>query len=324
LEGGIRINEGPVHVALREALGNLLVHADYAEVEQSLIIRSSEGYFFQNPGSSRVPEADLLRGGRASPRNPRLVQMFRYVGWSEEAGSGIPKIVNAWRELGFRLPAINVGTERYEFSLDLRHSHILSTADREWLLSLGRSWTEAEQLALVIANHEGHVDNSGLSQLTGQHPTDVTKVLRDLRGQGLLRKVGTGRGARYLLGERAAFGDGVDATHPTTVRATTNPTGAEFDSTGAELHSAPVWSELWEASRLVREQRLVKTAELEATLLSLCRRVPLSLAQLGMLTGRDTGYLRGPLRRLVRSGRLAFLYEQRNHPQQRYTVKTSG
>jgi ATP-dependent DNA helicase RecG len=321
MERGTRIDEGPVHVALREALVNLLVHADYAEVEPSLVIRSSEGYYFQNPGSSRVPEADLLRGGRASPRNPRLVQMFRYVGWSEEAGSGIPKIVAAWRELGFRLPAINVGTERYEFSLDLRHSHILSTEDRDWLLSLGRSWTEVEQLALVIANHEGSVDNGRLSQLTGQHPTDVTKVLRDLRGRGLLRKVGAGRGARYVLGEQAKLRIEVGASFiPTGKGAVEIPTPAESDSAGVEPDSAALWDELWQISQPVREQRMVKIEDLEQTLVSLCRRTPLSLIQLGQLTGRDTGYLREPLRRLLRSGRLSFLHEQRNHPHQRYTV----
>ena len=69
------MDETPAHVALREALANLLVHADYAEPQASLVTRSANGYFFRNPGSSRVPESDLLTGDRSDPRNPLLRRM---------------------------------------------------------------------------------------------------------------------------------------------------------------------------------------------------------------------------------------------------------
>ena len=150
LEGAARVDQGPVHVALREALVNLLVHTDYTETQASLIKRSPEGYLFRNPGSSRIAETDLLMGDRSDPRNPELVHMFRFIGLADEAGTGMPKIIKAWRELGFRLPAIDVGTERYEFSLLLRHAHLLSEEDRIWLRSLGEGWTEAEQTATSI------------------------------------------------------------------------------------------------------------------------------------------------------------------------------
>ena len=47
--------------------------------------------------------------------------MFRLIGLADEAGSGMPKIIEAWRKLGFRLPSIDAGTERYEFTLRLRY-----------------------------------------------------------------------------------------------------------------------------------------------------------------------------------------------------------
>ncbi|MBA3450599.1 MAG: putative DNA binding domain-containing protein, partial [Chloroflexia bacterium] len=203
LERGTRIGEGDAHIALREALVNLLVHTDYAETQASLIVRSPAGYRFRNPGNSRVAEADLLRGG-SDPRNPRLVQMFRYVGLAEEAGTGIPKIIEAWRALGYRGPAINVGTERYEFSLELRHSHFLAEDERIWLHGLGERFTEAERMALVRAKRGETVDNQTLSHITGQHPADTTKTLGGLRKQGLLIKQGAGRGVHYELGPHAS------------------------------------------------------------------------------------------------------------------------
>jgi ATP-dependent DNA helicase RecG len=200
LEGEGRVDESRLHVVLREALVNLLVHADYSEPSASLIKRSPVGYTFRNPGSSRVAEHDLLSGDRSDPRNPVLVRMFRYAGLAEEAGTGIPSIFRAWRELGFQPPQIDVGTERYEFTIALRPVHLFSDDDVAWLGLLGLSLTEEEQLALLIAKHEGDVDNLRLRRLTGQHPSDATKTLGGLRDRQLLRMAGERRGARYPLG----------------------------------------------------------------------------------------------------------------------------
>jgi len=162
LDGATRIDRTPVHDALREALVNLLVHADYGEADASLVLRSERGYLFRNPGSSRVLEEDLLLGDRSDPRNPAIVRMFRLIGLAEEAGTGVPTIIQAWRSLGLHLPRIDVGTERYEFGLRLRYAHLLSEEGRLWLQTLGGPWQEAEQLALVVARHEGEVENSTL------------------------------------------------------------------------------------------------------------------------------------------------------------------
>jgi len=201
IEAGERIEETPAHTALREALVNLLAHADYAETDASLITKSPEGYYFRNPGSSRISSYDLLTGNRSDPRNPTLLFMFRLIGLAEEAGSGFPKIIRAWRSLGFQLPDVEVGTERYEYRLVLRNAHLFSDADRRWILELGADLSEQEQLALICAKHETTVDNERLRTLTGIHPTDATNVLTGLRDKGLLKKQSDRRGAYYELPE---------------------------------------------------------------------------------------------------------------------------
>jgi ATP-dependent DNA helicase RecG len=194
LVDGVRTEHGPLHDALREALVNLLVHADYTESDASLILRSADGFLFRNPGSSRVPEDDMLIGNRSDPRNPSLALMFRKIGLAEEAGTGIPKIIQVWREMGFQLPGIQPGSDRYEFTIELRYAHLLSDEDRRWLQSLGSQWSEAEQISLVMARHEGWVDNLRLRSLTGLHSADATSVLTGLRERGLLQQQGGGRG----------------------------------------------------------------------------------------------------------------------------------
>lgn len=304
LKDGVRMEEGPVHVALREALVNLLVHADYAEREPSLILRSPESYLFRNPGSSRVPEDDMLVGNRSDPRNPTLARMFRMVGLAEEAGTGIPKIVQAWRELGLQLPEIQQGTDRYEFALELRYAHLLSDEDREWLRSLGGDpWSEGEQLALVFARHGAPLDNARLRTIAGIHPTDATAVLSGLRDRGLLERQGSGPGTWYRLAPELAE--------------------AVEGGKAAEITDG-VWRELMDLAKPVRERGKTPAEQRDPIVLELCRRAPLSLEKLAELLGRKESSVRSVVQDLLRSGELRYLYpERRTHPEQRYVAMTA-
>jgi len=203
------IEDTPVHISLREAFINLLVHTDYAESEAALITKSPEGYYFRNPGASRITRHDLFAGNRSDPRNPNLLFMFRLIGLADEAGSGIPKIIRNWKSLGFQLPNVEVGTERYEFVIQLKNAHLLTDEDRKWLNTLGDRFDENQQLVLICAKHEGKVDNERLRTMTSLHPADATRVLTGLRDLGLLNKVSDRRGSFYILPRTGMYG------HPT-------------------------------------------------------------------------------------------------------------
>ena len=195
-----RVEDTPVHIALREAFVNLLVHGDYAESDASLIIKSPQGYYFRNPGASRITSQDLFTGNRSDPRNPNLLFMFRLIGLADEAGSGIPKIIRNWNNLGFQLPKMEVGTERYEFIIQLKNAHLLTDDDRKWLRSIGANeFDEHQQLALICARHEGKVDNERLRTMSSLHPSDATRILTGLRDKELLTKISDRRGTYYML-----------------------------------------------------------------------------------------------------------------------------
>ncbi len=201
---GTRRKLPPEHEALQEALVNLLVHADYQETATSLITRDPDGYRFTNPGNSRV--RDLLTAKRkvSEPRNPTILSAFRYIGLADEAGSGIKAIKKAWKALGLINPIIDLGIDDYTFDLRLRHTHILSDAERNWLAALEDvEAVEEQQLALLLARREGRIDNATLCHRSGCHPSDATKALIRLRDLGHLVKEGDRRGSWYHLGASA-------------------------------------------------------------------------------------------------------------------------
>ena len=223
LDGPYRMTQTAAHEALREALVNMLTHADYAESAALLVTASPVEFTFRNPGSSRIPEEYLLTGDRSDPRNPVLLRMFRYISLAEEAGTGVPKILRIWREAGLVLPAVASDTERYEFRLSLKLAHLLSDEDRGWLSLCAKSTPSSkqlglletptalnpnEQMALIQARNAGSITNAAIQAMTGLHKADVTHLLVGLKARGLLDRESSGRWASYKLPARL-----IDAYH---------------------------------------------------------------------------------------------------------------
>ncbi|MEZ4473212.1 MAG: ATP-binding protein [bacterium] len=84
------------HRAVREALVNALIHADYSVPQGIVAIRRPTGFEFENPGSLLVDPDRIREGGHSVCRNPALQHMFFLIGLGEKAGSGYNTIRQAW------------------------------------------------------------------------------------------------------------------------------------------------------------------------------------------------------------------------------------
>jgi len=104
MEGGFRVDDTPVHKAVREALANCLVNADYYG-RQGLVILKKRGLItMSNPGCFRIEIAAARGGGVSDPRNGAMLKMFNMIDIGERAGSGIPNIYHVWKEQGWAEP----------------------------------------------------------------------------------------------------------------------------------------------------------------------------------------------------------------------------
>jgi len=103
IEKNKRIGDSLQHRALREALINTLVHADYLGRAPILIEKYIDGFLFKNPGLLRISIEIAFEGGESDCRNRILHQMFSYIGLGERAGSGLPKIKQAWNLCSFQV-----------------------------------------------------------------------------------------------------------------------------------------------------------------------------------------------------------------------------
>ncbi|MEP2090824.1 MULTISPECIES: ATP-binding protein [Pseudomonadota] len=204
LTGAERRDETPVHIALREALANVLVHADYSDRASILVVKRPDMFGFRNPGLMRVPVDLALKGGESDCRNRTLHQMFRLVGVGEQAGSGVPKILQGWETQHWNPPNLHEKSEPYDQTLlELRMIDLFPDDAVNVLRNMfGEDFDRLEQserVALAIAASEGTVNHSRLCTLSTDHPADNSRILHRLVQDGFLRASGTGRGVVYYL-----------------------------------------------------------------------------------------------------------------------------
>src|SRR5579871_3452386 len=202
-ENGRRLDETPVHEALREALVNTLIHADYTDRIPVLIVKRQDYFGFRNPGGLRLPIEVVLHGGQSDCRNRRLQKMFQLIGAAEQAGSGYPKILRAWREQHWRYPLLDEKYQPEQTVLRLPTTSLLppeavSALDQRFGARF-RKLGEIQRLAVVVAYLEEKVTNRRLRMITDTHASDLTTLLKSLVGEGFLVPDGVGRGTSYRL-----------------------------------------------------------------------------------------------------------------------------
>lgn len=119
LEGYTRVDDTPLHKAVREACVNMIIHADYMIEGTLKVIKTAEGVEFTNPGILKIPKEQIFQGGNSKARNPRMQAMLRMVGYGDNVGSGFPTILNAWEKQGWTLPELIEDTVLNQVTLKL-------------------------------------------------------------------------------------------------------------------------------------------------------------------------------------------------------------
>lgn len=203
LKGGQRTDDTPVHEALREALVNTLVHADYTGRVPIQVIKRGDMFGFRNPGGLRLPLEQVVQGGVSDCRNRLMHQMFLLIGLGERGGSGIPKIYSGWRSQHWRPPALYTKLEPEQTLLELRMLDLLPAGTVQQLQArFGAAFDQLEhaaRLILATAVIEHVVNHSRLLEICGTHAHDLSLLLARMVRDGWLVAEGRSRARFYHL-----------------------------------------------------------------------------------------------------------------------------
>ena len=317
LDGATRVDETPIHEALRETLVNALIHADYSGRVSVLVVKRPDMFGFRNPGLMRVPIEQAVSGGDSDCRNRNIQQMFQFIGAGERAGSGIPLIYQSWKQQHWRIPKI---LEKRNPDQTLFELHMISLLPQEILEQLDKKFGEAfrvlcelERIALVLAYSEDFISHSRLKDISTQHPADISKALNDLVRKGLLKAEGTGRGTFYYPLE-GAMSEHLNSEGSSEVLLSSSEDSAE-NIENIELR----------ISEPAKDNKRLGYSEMQKILINLCSLRPQSLRRLASLLSRSPDYLRQSIiKNLIENNEIQFLHpNDPNHPDQAYIAASS-
>ena len=175
--------------AIREALLNAIVHREYSFSASTLIsIFDNRIEFVSIGGLARgISQSDILLGISIA-RNKKLADVFYRLHLIEAYGTGMPKIIEAYREYGLE-PHIEISDNAFKITLPNTNAAV-----KETKVEL----TENEQGVLSVLK-EGIKSRPEIQKALGFSQTTTIVTIAALLDKGLIVKVGNGNKTKYKI-----------------------------------------------------------------------------------------------------------------------------
>lgn len=206
MNGGDRIDDTPIHKALREALANCLINADYYGRQGIVIIKDREKITFSNPGNFRIDIEEAKSGGVSDPRNNTLIKMFNLIDIGERSGSGIPKILVAWTNQGWEMPKLIETLEPDRVTLTLNIKSESSDAPENAPETVKNApenapekLTETERAIIEIIENNNEITYNELAQRLSKNIATIKRAIQKLKEKGLLQRIGADKGGSWKV-----------------------------------------------------------------------------------------------------------------------------
>ena len=322
-----REDSPPDYIAFREAAMNLLIHQDYADHTRKAVIQFfDDRTLLWNPGDGFASADELLDPGDKEIRNPKIVDTFRRIGLSEQAGTGIRAIFNNWRQLGHVPPIIDNDRTRKSFGLTLLREELLSEEQVLFQASLGVHLNDTEAKVFAFVCREGNVHPRAVRSVTGGSSAETRAVLERLAVQGLVSPLGGADTPVFGLAEHLKGqldrsdqdDDQVGAGPPGLVTDQARPGQEDLSTAQADRPSESLFT--------AQVEPLTKLTTNQRRIIEFCD-IPRSLTAIMNSVGvTSRGYFkRRHLDPLLRGGVLRMTYpNQRQHPDQAYVLTDAG
>ena len=203
MEGILREDDPPLHKACREAMINMIIHADFQSEGTLKVIKHRDRFEFTNPGTLKIPKEMIYKGGNSKARNPRMQTMLRMIGYGDTAGSGFPTILAAWAEKGWPEPDLAEDTILNQVTLTLR----LGTNDGVESTSSSTPKTPPKgddalrNVVLTLIRSNDTITKKEIAEKTGVTMYAVKKIISELREDGKAEFVGHSRNGKWIIHE---------------------------------------------------------------------------------------------------------------------------
>ena len=188
----------PVRKALREALANCLINADYYGEGGVAVIRERNAVTMSNPGGFRIGLDEARSGGFSDPRNGTMHKMLNMIGIGERVGSGIPNILRVWHDRKWAEPIFTQSFDPDRTALSLPFEK--TDGKKQKIKTSGkRDYGVQKEMIVAYLTDRVSAKSSEIAELTGVSKTRARAALNKLISEEIVVAEGANRNRTYRL-----------------------------------------------------------------------------------------------------------------------------
>lgn len=210
MEGVLREDDTPQHKACREAVINMVIHADFQGEGTLKVIRRADRIELTNPGILKIPKELIYKGGNSKARNPKMQTMLRMIGYGDTAGSGFPTILAAWAEKNWPEPELEEDTVLNQVTLTLRlgsdeEVELSSETTKETTKKTTEKTTKkttkktTRETILELLGNDPQTSAKELANAIGITEDGVRYHLNLLKKNGVIYREGPDKGGKWVV-----------------------------------------------------------------------------------------------------------------------------
>ena len=210
MDGMQRIDDTAQHKAVREAMTNAIIHADFVMNGILKVEKLDDAFVFTNPGMLKLPIEQIYAGGESKARNQRMQSMLRMIGYGENMGSGFPLILSAWNEKHWVKPELIEQPELLQVKLKLTIVNLndvveekqktpQKTTEKTTEKTAEKTTEKTTEKLLTILRENPQISNRELANLLGISEDGVYYNTKKLKAAGILRRVGPDKGGHWEI-----------------------------------------------------------------------------------------------------------------------------
>lgn len=196
-KGELRIDyKHNLRIAIREALVNSLMHAQY-DIDFPVKITSYKEHIeFCNPGIISISLEEFSNGGTSHVINDVISRLCRRIGISEKAGSGGKRIFDVAEKLNLKTPEIVISKMKGYTKIRIWKNDFISLD----------SLTDLEKKLIEYLTQNISASKTEICNTLNISDYYSRKLLDTLEKNNYIFKAGSGRATRYMLSKGRPIG----------------------------------------------------------------------------------------------------------------------
>lgn len=196
-DDGFATTDDSQYKVLREALANMVMHADHFDSLRSCIRVYTDHIEFMNGGAFPLPVNEMLGKIYSKLRNPTIARLFRFVGIAENAGYGMNKLAS-WESLTGTKPTIESDRTIAIVSFQLK-SAVQQSDTKNVPVNVPVKLTETQKNILDLIAKDATITHSEIAKILSITDKTAKRSTKTLRELGLLKREGSDKTGFWII-----------------------------------------------------------------------------------------------------------------------------